>query len=214
MSEIKYICIEGVIGVGKTSLSKKLVEKYNGKLIKEEFEINPFLEKFYKEREKYAFQAQMFFLVNRFKQLQYLNQDEIFNNLIVADYAFEKDRIFATVNLSLSELNIYESLYNNLRRELRQPDLVIYLQASIDKLIANIKKRGRKMEKNITREYLSELSSAYNDFFFKYNNTPLLIVNTNEIDFVNNKEDFENLCSAIFKEDRSFIEYFYPSKRF
>lgn len=214
MSEIKYICIEGVIGVGKTSLSKKLVEKYNGKLIKEEFEINPFLEKFYKEREKYAFQAQMFFLVNRFKQLQYLNQDEIFNNLIVADYAFEKDRIFATVNLSLSELNIYESLYNNLRRELRQPDLVIYLQASIDKLVANIKKRGRKMEKNITREYLSELSSAYNDFFFKYNNTPLLIVNTNEIDFVNNKEDFENLCSAIFKEDRSFIEYFYPSKRF
>jgi deoxyadenosine/deoxycytidine kinase len=214
LSEIKYICIEGVIGVGKTSLSKKLVEKYNGKLIKEEFEINPFLEKFYKEREKYAFQAQMFFLVNRFKQLQYLNQDEIFNNLIVADYAFEKDRIFATVNLSLSELNIYESLYNNLRRELRQPDLVIYLQASIDKLIANIKKRGRKMEKNITREYLSELSSAYNDFFFKYNNTPLLIVNTNEIDFVNNKEDFENLCSAIFKEDRSFIEYFYPSKRF
>jgi deoxyguanosine kinase len=214
LSEIKYICIEGVIGVGKTSLSKKLIEKYSGKLIQEEFEINPFLEKFYKEREKYAFQAQMFFLVNRFKQLQFLNQEEIFSDFIISDYAFEKDRIFATVNLSLSELNIYESLYNNLRRELRQPDLVIYLQAGIDKLLYNIKKRGRKMEKHISREYLQELSNAYNDFFFKYNNTPLLIVNTNEIDFVNNKDDFENLCEAIFKEDRSFIEYFYPSKRF
>ncbi|HPN38362.1 MAG TPA: deoxynucleoside kinase [Melioribacteraceae bacterium] len=214
MSEIKYICIEGVIGVGKTSLSKKLIERYSGKLIQEEFEINPFLEKFYKEREKYAFQAQMFFLVNRFKQLQFLNQEEIFNNYIISDYAFEKDRIFATVNLSLSELSIYENLYNNLRRELRQPDLVIYLQAGIEKLMYNIKKRGRKMEKNITVEYLQELSNAYNDFFFKYNNTPLLIVNTNEIDFVNNKDDFENLCTAIFKEDRSFIEYFYPSKRF
>jgi len=214
LSEIKYICIEGVIGVGKTSLSKKLIERYSGKLIQEEFEINPFLEKFYKEREKYAFQAQMFFLVNRFKQLQFLNQEEIFNNYIISDYAFEKDRIFATVNLSLSELSIYENLYNNLRRELRQPDLVIYLQAGIEKLMYNIKKRGRKMEKNITVEYLQELSNAYNDFFFKYNNTPLLIVNTNEIDFVNNKDDFENLCTAIFKEDRSFIEYFYPSKRF
>ncbi len=214
MAEIKYICIEGVIGVGKTTLAKKLLEKYTGKLIQEEFEINPFLEKFYKEKEKYAFQTQMFFLVNRFKQLQSLSQEDIFNNYIFSDYAFVKDRIFASVTLSLSEINIYTQLYNNLSKELREPDLIVYLQAGVDKLMSNIKKRNRKMERNISVEYLQELSDAYNDFFFKYNNTPLLIVNTNEIDFVKNEEDFENLCQAIFNPNRSFTEYFYPSKRF
>ncbi len=214
MSELKYICIEGVIGAGKTSLAKKLAEKFNGRLIKEEFEINPFLEKFYDNRKKFAFQTQMFFLVNRFKQLQFINHEELFHEYIISDYVFDKDRIFAAINLSNEEFNIYDILYNSLNKEMRKPDLVVYLQANVDKLVSNIKKRGRRMEKHIAKEYLSELSEAYNNYFFKYSNTPLLIVNTNEIDFVNNQKDFDDLCNAIFREDRGFMEYFNPQVRF
>ncbi|MFH0736495.1 MAG: deoxynucleoside kinase [bacterium] len=214
MSELKYICIEGVIGAGKTSLAKKIAEKFNGRLIKEEFEINPFLEKFYDNREKFAFQTQMFFLVNRFKQLQFINHEELFHQYIISDYVFDKDRIFASINLSNEEFNIYDILYNSLNKEMRKPDLVVYLQAGVDKLVANIKKRGRRMEKHIAKDYLAELSEAYNNYFFKYSNTPLLIVNTNEIDFVNNQNDFDDLCNAIFREDRGFMEYLNPQVRF
>ncbi len=213
MSELKYICIEGVIGAGKTSLAKRLTDKYNSRFIKEEFEINPFLEKFYDNRKKFAFQTQMFFLVNRFKQLQFLNHEELFHQYIISDYVFDKDRIFASINLSNEELKLYDTLYSSLNKEIRKPDLVVYLQANVDRLISNIKKRGRRMEKHIAKDYLSELSEAYNNYFFKYSNTPLLIVNTNEIDFVNNDADFENLCNAIFREDRGFMEYFNPLKR-
>lgn len=213
MSELKYICIEGVIGAGKTSLAKRLSEKYNSRLIKEEFEINPFLEKFYDNRKKYAFQTQMFFLVNRYKQLQFLNHEELFHEYIISDYVFDKDRIFASINLSNEELKLYDTLFGSLNKEIRKPDLVVYLQANVDRLISNIKKRGRRMEKHIAKDYLAELSEAYNNYFFKYSNTPLLIVNTNEIDFVNNDADFDNLCNAIFREDRGFMEYFNPLKR-
>ncbi len=213
MSELKYICIEGVIGAGKTSLAKRLTDKYNSRFIKEEFEINPFLEKFYDNRKKFAFQTQMFFLVNRYKQLQFLNHEELFHEYIISDYVFDKDRIFASINLSNEELKLYDTLFNSLNKEIRKPDLVVYLQANVDRLISNIKKRGRRMEKHIAKDYLAELSEAYNNYFFKYSNTPLLIVNTNEIDFVNNDADFENLCNAIFREDRGFMEYFNPLKR-
>jgi len=213
LSELKYICIEGVIGAGKTSLAKRLTDKYNSRFIKEEFEINPFLEKFYDNRKKFAFQTQMFFLVNRYKQLQFLNHEELFHEYIISDYVFDKDRIFASINLSNEELKLYDTLFNSLNKEIRKPDLVVYLQANVDRLISNIKKRGRRMEKHIAKDYLAELSEAYNNYFFKYSNTPLLIVNTNEIDFVNNDADFENLCNAIFREDRGFMEYFNPLKR-
>lgn len=213
MSELKYICIEGVIGAGKTSLAKRLTDKYNSRFIKEEFEINPFLEKFYDNRKKFAFQTQMFFLVNRYKQHQFLNHEELFHEYIISDYVFDKDRIFASINLSNEELKLYDTLFNSLNKEIRKPDLVVYLQANVDRLISNIKKRGRRMEKHIAKDYLAELSEAYNNYFFKYSNTPLLIVNTNEIDFVNNDADFENLCNAIFREDRGFMEYFNPLKR-
>jgi deoxyadenosine/deoxycytidine kinase len=152
----------------------------------------------------------MFFLINRYKQQQQLNQQELFSKYIVSDYIFEKDKIFAYLNLSGEEIKLYESIFPLLERDIPQPDLVIFLQSSLDRLVANVKTRGRKIEKNLTRGYLTELSESYNNFFFKYSNTPLLIVNTTDIDFVNREEDFEELYMQIFREDRGFIEYFNP----
>jgi len=210
LAELKYIAIEGVIGVGKSSLAQKLSEKLGSSLIKEEFEENPFLEKFYDDRKRFAFQTQMFFLINRYKQQQQLNQQELFSRVTVSDYIFQKDKIFAYLNLSGEELKLYESIFPLLERDIPQPDLVIFLQSSLDRLMANIRLRGRKFERNLTRAYLAELSEAYNNFFFKYSNTPLLIVNTSEIDFVNRENDFEELYQQIFRVDRGFIEYFNP----
>ncbi len=210
MSEIKYIAIEGVIGAGKTSLAKKIAKRLNAKLVMEKFDENPFLAKFYDNPKRYAFQAQMFFLINRYKDQQRLCQDDLFNDFTVSDYIFAKDRIFAYLNLSKDELKLYESIFPLLQREIRKPDLVIYLQASVDRLMYNIKLRGRNYEKNISRSYIKELSEAYNNFFFKYNDTPLLIVNNTEIDFVNREKDFDDLYKQIFREDRGFIEYFNP----
>ena len=210
MSEIRYIAIEGVIGAGKTTLAQKLCDKLGANLILEQFEENPFLEKFYDDRKRFAFQTQMFFLINRYKQQQQLNQQDLFSKYIVSDYIFEKDRIFAYMNLSGEEIKLYESIFPLLERDIPQPDLVIFLQSSLDRLTTNVKTRGRQIERNLTRAYLSELSEAYNNFFFKYNNTPLLIVNTSEIDFVNREDDFEELYEQIFREDRGFIEYFNP----
>lgn len=212
-SELRYIAVEGVIGAGKTALAKKLKAKLDARLILEQFETNPFLEKFYNDRRRYAFQTQMFFLINRFKQQEELSQEDLFSSYIVSDYIFEKDRIFAYLNLNGDELKLYESLYPLLARSLRKPDLVVFLQSSIDRLMFNIKKRGRAVEKNLTRSYIEELSEAYNHFFFRYNSTPLLIVNSTEIDFVNNENDFEELFRQIFREDRGLIEYFNPETR-
>jgi len=213
VAELRYIAIEGVIGAGKTTLAQKLSDKLKANLVLEEFESNPFLEKFYEDRKRYAFQTQMFFLINRFKQLQVLNQENLFSSFIVSDYIFEKDKIFAYLNLSGEELKLYETIFPLLERNIPKPDLVIYLQSGVDRLISNVRKRGRKIERNLTRSYLTELSEAYNNFFFKYNNTPLLIVNSNDIDFVSNKDDFEVLYKQIFRDDRGFIEYFNPETR-
>ena len=211
--KISYIAVEGVIGAGKTSLAKKLKERLNSKLILEQFEVNPFLETFYSDRKRYAFQTQMFFLVNRYKQQEELLQEDLFTEFVVADYILEKDRIFAYLNLNKEELKLYEGLYPLLARNLRKPDLVVFLQSSVDKLMYNIKKRHRKIERALTRSYIEELSEAYNHFFFRYNSTPLLIVNSSEIDFVNVEEDFEELCKQILREDRGVKEYFKPESK-
>ncbi len=212
-NQVNFIAIEGVIGVGKTSLAKKLKEKLNAELIIEQFETNPFLEKFYNDRKRYAFQTQMFFLINRYKQQQELNQENLFTEYLVSDYLFEKDRIFAYLNLNGEELKLYESIFPLLSRNLRKPDLVIYLQSGVERLMYNIKKRGRRIERNLTRNYLEELSEAYNHFFFRYSTTPLLIVNSTDIDFVNSEKDFEELYQQIFREDRGMTEYFKPESR-
>lgn len=213
MKELRYIAIEGVIGAGKSSLASKLAEKLNANCVMEEFESNPFLEKFYDDRKRFAFQTQMFFLINRYKQQQNLNQQNLFSNYIVSDYIFDKDKIFAYLNLAGDELKLYETIFPLLERDLVKPDLVIYLQSSIDRLMYNIKKRARKIEKSLSRSYITELYEAYNNFFFKYNNTPLLIVNTTDMDFVNRPKDFNELYAQIFREDRGFIEYFNPEIR-
>jgi len=214
LPEIRYIAIEGVIGAGKTTLAKKLSEKLNSNLVLEEFEANPFLENFYEDRKRYAFQTQMFFLINRYKQQEQLNQEDLFSNFIVSDYIFDKDKIFAYLNLKGDEIKLYESIFPLLQRDLRKPDLVVFLQSSVDRLMHNIKSRARKIERNLSKSYITELSEAYNNFFFKYNTTPLLIVNTTDIDFVNRQKDFEELYTQIFREDRGFIEYFNPVARF
>jgi deoxyadenosine/deoxycytidine kinase len=212
-SEIKYIAIEGVIGAGKTSLAKKIKERLNAEIILEQFEANPFLENFYSDRKRYAFQTQMFFLINRYKQQQELNQENLFTEYIICDYTFEKDRIFAYLNLSGEELKLYENIFPLLARNLRKPDVVVYLQSGIDRLMHNIKKRSRRIERNLTRSYIEELSEAYNHFFFRYNSTPLLIVNSTELDFVNSEDDFDELFKQIFREDRAFLEYFKPESK-
>jgi deoxyguanosine kinase len=213
LAELRYIAIEGVIGAGKSSLAQMLSEKLDAKLMMEQFEENPFLEKFYNDRKRFAFQTQMFFLINRYKQQQQLKQQDLFSSITVSDYIFDKDKIFAYLNLSGEELKLYETIFPLLERDIPKPDLVIFLQAGTDRLMSNIKHRGRNFEKNLTRQYLSELSEAYNNFFFKYNNSPLLIVNTTEIDFVNNRADFDELYTQIFRDDRGFLEYFNPESR-
>jgi deoxyguanosine kinase len=211
--EVKYIAIEGVIGSGKTSLAKKINERLNSELVLEQFEANPFLEKFYSDRKRYAFQTQMFFLVNRYKQQQELIQENLFIDYFVCDYIFDKDRIFAYLNLNGEELKLYESIFPLLSKSLRKPDLIVYLQSGVERLMYNIKKRSRRIERNITRSYIEELSEAYNHFFFRYSSAPLLIVNSTEIDFVNSDNDFDELFKEIFRKDRALTEYFKPESR-
>lgn len=213
LNETKYIAIEGVIGAGKTSLAKKISSKLDAELILEQFEVNPFLEKFYSDRKRFAFQTQMFFLINRYKQQEQLGQENLFTEFIVSDYVFDKDRIFAYLNLNGEELKLYESIFPLLSRSLRKPDLVVFLQSGVDRLMYNIKRRSRKIEKNLTRSYIEELSEAYTHFFFRYTATPLLIVNSTELDFVNNEQDFGELFKQIFRKDRGVKEYFKPESK-
>lgn len=211
--DLRYIAVEGVIGAGKTSLAKKLTERLNAQLVLEKFEENPFLEKFYLDRKRYAFQTQMFFLINRYKQQQELMQGNLFTDYLVADYIFEKDKIFAYLNLDKDELQLYESIFPLLQKTLVKPDLVIFLHSHVDRLMYNIKKRNRLIEKGIAKNYIQELSESYANYFFSYNGSPILIVDSSEIDFVGQKKDFEELFSAIFRADRAPVEYFRPESR-
>jgi len=208
--DIRYIAVEGVIGVGKTSLATMLGEYFGARVVLERFEENPFLERFYEDPEHYAFQTQMSFLLSRYKQQQELFQADLFHNILITDYIFEKDKIFAYLNLQDDELKLYETVVNAIERNILTPDLVIYLQSSTERLLENIKKRGRTYEKHITAEYLKDLNEAYNYFFFRYRQAPLLIVNSTEIDFVNRQEDFSELLKEITRQNRSPVEYYNP----
>lgn len=208
--KIKYIAIEGVIGVGKTTLAKKLAERLKAKLILEDFEDNPFLERFYENPVRYAFHTQIYFLLSRYKQLIELSQEDLFYNYIIADYIFEKDKIFAYLNLTDDELKLYEKIVTSIERKIRVPDLVIYLQSTVERLMTNIRHRDRNAEKSIEEDYIKDLNEGYNYFFFRYKQTRVMIVNVSEIDFVNNEQDFENLVDEILKAEHSSIEYFNP----
>lgn len=199
-NDLEFVAIEGVIGVGKTSLAKLLSERHDAKLVLEEFKENPFLPKFYEDRERYAFPTQMSFLASRFKQQQHITSKDLFHDLIISDYLFEKDRIFARLNLNDDELSLYDSIYHIMTGIAARPDLVIYLQASVDRLMENIRARDREYERHITRDYLKELTDAYNHFFHNYNKSPLIIINTSEVDFVSNKKHLDYIDEQIFQQ--------------
>jgi len=197
-SWINFLCIEGVVGAGKTSLCTMLARDLDARLVLEMAEENPFLEKFYGDRRNFAFQTQLWFLVSRYRQLSgAIAQQDLFYPITVSDYIFAKDRIFASVNLSDEEMRLYEHVAEVMSESLTKPDLVVYLQASTDVLMRRIEHRGRSYEYNMDPRYIASLNEAYNHFFFHYNETPLLIVNTNELDFVNNPADFDELIQQI-----------------
>ena len=197
MPKAKYIVVEGPIGVGKTSLSKILANEFQARTIFERIEDNPFLPKFYQSRETYAFQNQTFFLLNRYQQQMELAQHDLFNQNAIADYLFAKDQIFATLTLSAEELNLYQQIYALLNTRVPKPDMVVYLQARPEVLYKRVKKRDKKYERSVTFDYLTEVAQAYNQFFFHYDETPLLVVNTSEIDFVASSKDLADLIKEI-----------------
>ena len=191
MRNLYYVAIEGTIGVGKTSLANLLSEKLGAKLVLESFEGNPFLSDFYDDPERHAFQTQLWFLLQRYQQQQELRQIDMFQNLVITDYMFVKDRLFASLNLSEKEMSLYDTVANMMEKNVIHPDLVIFLQADTDTLMKNISRRGREFEKNLSEDYLDALNQVYNEYFFRYQDTPLVIINTNNIDFVNNNEDLD-----------------------
>ncbi len=193
----RYIVVEGPIGVGKTALTTILAKNLKARALLEVVEENPFLANFYSDRAKFAFQTQLFFLLSRFRQQQELWQQDLFAQVTVSDYLFAKDRIFATLTLDANELSLYQRVWDLMGPRVIKPDLVIYLQARVEVLLARIKKRGRDFERRFDPDYLGQVCRAYSDFFFHYHETPLLVVNTSDIDFVSDPGDLEPLLAAV-----------------
>lgn len=200
MNQFDYIAIEGVIGAGKTTLAELLSERHQARLVREQFEENPFLPKFYEDRQRYAFQTQLAFLASRFKQQQALSSKDLFHQMVISDYLFEKDRIFARLNLDEDELGLYDTIYNIMTGIAVKPDLIIFLQSNVENLLKNIKNRGREYEKQISEEYLYELNEAYNHFFYHYNKTPLIIINSSDIQFDQRPDYLEYVEEQIFHQ--------------
>jgi deoxyguanosine kinase len=197
MKKPRYIVVEGPIGVGKTSLAKSLVAEFQARGIFEKVEENPFLTKFYQDRDTHAFQTQIFFLLSRYQQQRELMQQELFSQNVVADYLFAKDQIFASLNLSSEEMALYKHLYQTLGPRVPKPDLVVYLQARPDILYKRIKKRNKSFDRDVSPEYLTEVARAYNEFFFRYDDTPLLAINTSDIDFMTSSDHLADLIKEI-----------------
>ena len=193
----RYIAIEGPIGVGKTALARRLAESLSADLVLEEVEENPFLERFYRDGRSAALPAQMFFLFARARQIEDLRQSDLFTNVRISDYLFTRDRLFAELNLDVEELKLYDQIADNLAVEAPVPDLVIYLQASVDALLQRLMRRNSTCDRFVDRGYLEKLTDAYSRFFHQYDDGPLLIVNASQIDPVNNDADYEQLFQQI-----------------
>ena len=193
-----FLVIEGNIGSGKTNLAKKIAEDFNGKLILEAFEENPFLPKFYKESERNALPLELFFMAERFQQLNdKKNTSDLFSKLIVADYSFFKSKLFAQNNLKEDELNLFNRLYDIMFSSVKKPELLIYIHSDIARLQKNIKKRGRKFELEIKDEYLKSIENKYLDYLKKQRDFPVLIIDVSSIDFVNNKSSYKKILDEI-----------------
>lgn len=204
-----YIVIEGPIGVGKTSLARRLAEDSSSELLLERAEENPFLERFYQNPTQAGLPTQLYFLFQRIKQLEHFRQDDLFRTGMVADFMFEKDRLFAEAILADDELHLYDQVSANLDVTFRSPDLVIYLQAPLEVLLARIQKRQRKAESHLDSGYLQRLIDGYTEFFYHYIDAPLLIVNASEIDLVGNAKDYQALVEQI-AQAKSGRHYFNP----
>ena len=194
---LSYVAIEGVIGAGKTTLARLMAERFEARTFLEEFDKNPFLERFYEDRERWAFQTQLAFLASRFQQQKELLTRDLFHQSVVSDYIFDKDRIFAHLNLEGDELQLYERLFSHMEPNTPTPDLVVYLQSTPERLMQNIEKRGRPYEEDMDPSYIEALHEEYNYYFFRYTKSPLLIVNAVEIDFVENEEELNELLHYI-----------------
>jgi deoxyadenosine/deoxycytidine kinase len=208
----RYIVVEGPIGAGKTSLARRLADSFKAKLVLEPVAENPFLEQFYKDRRKYAFQTQLYFLTARYQQQQELAQPDLFAKAAVGDYLFAKDRIFAYLNLDDTELAMYEKVYKMVESTVPRPDLVVYLQAEVEVLRERIKRRGRGAERWLEPRYLDELVQAYNTYFFHYAESPLLVVNTTDTDLVDNPDDYADLLREVRAMGRG-TQYYVPRRR-
>jgi deoxyadenosine/deoxycytidine kinase len=206
---LSHVAVDGPIGVGKTSLCEMLARRFHGTKILEDVD-NPFLGDFYRKKKGAAFQTQLFFLLSRYQQQREVAQIDLFTTLVVADYHFPKDKIFAYLNLDDSELLIYDRLYSLLCESVPKPDLVIYLQGSLETCVKRIRKRAWAMEKGITPEYLAQLIEAYNYYFYHYEETPLLVVDASEIDFVNRSADFEDLVAQVRRAKKG-VQYYVPA---
>ena len=213
MRNLYYIAIEGPIGVGKTSLAELLSKELGARLVLEDFEDNPFLPDFYNDPERFGFQTQLFFLLQRYRQQQDLRQVDMFQKLLITDYMFVKDRLFASLNLDDKEMHLYDTVASLLERNIIRPDLVIYLQADTDVLMKNIAKRGRNIERNVTWEYIDALNQVYTEYFFRYQDTPLVIINTDNIDFVENEKDLKEVIDYI-RQPVSGTKFFNPESEF
>jgi len=208
---VRFLAIEGVIGVGKTTLAEMLGETFSARLVLEEFEENPFLEDFYKNPGAWALHTQLFFLLSRFHQMKNLGSPELFDRLVVSDYIFQKNRIYANINLSDPELRLFNEIADVLEVGIPAPDLVVYLEASVEVLLDRIRKRGRSYEKRIDPDYIRRLAEAYNHFFFNFDDCPLLIVNTNFVDFSTDTEEFARLL-RILDEPAVGVRYYNPRR--
>lgn len=208
----RYIVIDGPIGVGKTSLATLLAQELNARLIFERAEENPFLTDFYQDPGRFCFQTQIFFLMSRFSQQEEFSQHDLFNQVTISDYLFAKDRIFAHLNLNEHELGLYEQIYRMIEPKVVRPDLVIFLQADTETILRRIKQRARPFEKNVAYEYIEAVNDAYNHFFFRYAETPLLVINTSDIDFVHNPSDLDDLVRQIMSMREGTL-YYVPKTR-